>query len=277
MRTLALTEFFIYPKSNFTISFIFLPKNKREAMNLIYNWCRVSDNIVDAELPLDEKKKFLVSWIKEFEKGLKKESSYQILNNLSTIIEKFNIPTEHFKDLLRGMEFDLIKNSYNNFQELDEYCYCVASTVGLISAKIFGYKNKSMEDYAITLGKALQLTNILRDVKQDAKKGRIYLPIEDLKKFNVDKKQIFENNMNDDLRNLLKYNWERAYNYFIEADKYLSIDDKKGFLAAQIMKEIYFTILLKIRDSNYEVFTKTLKLSASKKISIALNCRWKNR
>ncbi|MSP64572.1 MAG: squalene synthase HpnD [Ignavibacteria bacterium] len=278
MEALILSDLLNYnSKSNFTISFVFLPKNKRDAINLVYNWCKVSDSIVDAELPNDRKKQFLHSWVVEFEKGLLGNSQYPILNKLSIVIHKFQIPTEYFLDLLRGMEMDLTKNRYNTFNELEIYCYCVASTVGLICAKIFGYKNEAIEKYAIQLGKALQITNIIRDIKQDATKGRIYIPLEDLQKFNVDEKDIFENRMSDNLRKCINYQWERANQYFTETDKLLVVEEKKGFLAAQIMEEVYYSILLKIRENNYDVFTSNLKVSSYNKFKIAISCWWKNR
>ncbi len=170
-------------KSSFYYAFNLLPNEKRDAMNTVYAFCRQTDDIIDEGNESDELKyEKLHRWRVEFEKAFSGNSEYLLLNKLANTISKFNIPLDPFFELIKGMEMDLQRNQYLTFDDLVLYCYRVASTVGLMCIEIFGYKNKSAKDFAIDLGIALQLTNILRDIKKDAKKGRVYLPQEDFKK-----------------------------------------------------------------------------------------------
>lgn len=257
-------------KSNFFYSFSLLPKEKNEAINTVYAFCRQTDDIVDNE-NADIQKKYsgIREWRDEFEKALAYgNSKYPLLNNLNSVIKKYNIPAEPFFDLIKGMEMDLKKNRYNTFSDLMEYCYNVASTVGLMSIEIFGYNNPKTRDFAINLGIALQLTNILRDIKSDAGKGRIYIPLEDLRRFNYNEKSLLENEYNDEFIKLMKYECERARYFYAEADSQLSREDKGLMFAAKIMENIYFRILNKIEQSNYNVFGGKIRISKIKKLLI---------
>lgn len=168
-------------KSSFYYAFSLLSPEKRDAMNTVYAFCRKTDDIVDeCGDPDDLKYEKLKRWRIEFEKAVYNKSDYALLNKLTNIIQQFNIPLEPFFELIIGMEMDLQKKRYLSFEDLKRYCYHVASTVGLMCIEIFGYKNKSTKDYAVNLGVAMQLTNILRDVGKDAENGRIYLPQNDL-------------------------------------------------------------------------------------------------
>ena len=142
-----------------------------------------TDDIVDEDRDERQKGVLLRKWRMELNRSLRGTSTFPLLNQLSATAQRFNIPVEHFYELIRGMEMDLRTTRYRTFDELREYCYLVASSVGLMCRKIFGYRNESTRDYAINLGIALQLTNILRDIKDDAKRGRIYIPLEDLERF----------------------------------------------------------------------------------------------
>ena len=176
-------------KSSFYYAFSLLPENKRDAMNTVYAFCRETDDIIDNINESEELKyEKLHKWRIELERALRGKSEYFLFNKLVKIIQQFNIPLDPFFELIKGMEMDLQQKRYLKFDDLMLYCYRVASTVGLMCIEIFGYKNKSTKDFAVNLGLALQLTNILRDVKTDAQNGRIYLPQEDLIKFNYPKK-----------------------------------------------------------------------------------------
>jgi len=257
-------------KSNFLYSFSLLPKEKNEAINTVYAFCRKTDDIVDDENESIEKKySRIIEWRDEFEKALiSGDSKYSLLNNVNLIIKKFSIPVEPFFDLIKGMEMDLKKNRYNTFTELMDYCFNVASTVGLMSIEIFGYNNPRTKDFAINLGIALQLTNILRDIKTDAQHGRIYIPLEDLRRFNYSEKDLLSFRYNDDFIKLMKHECERARFFYEEANKSLSKEDKGLMFAARIMEHIYFRVLKKIEKKNYNVFEKKLKVSKLKKIFI---------
>ena len=257
-------------KSNFLYSFSLLPKEKNEAINTVYAFCRKTDDIVDDENESVEKKySRIIEWRDEFEKALiSGDSKYSLLNNVNIIIKKFSIPVEPFFDLIKGMEMDLKKNRYNTFTELMDYCFNVASTVGLMSIEIFGYNNPRTKDFAINLGIALQLTNILRDIKSDAQHGRIYIPLEDLRRFNYSENDLLSFRYNDDFIKLMKHECERARFFYEEANKSLSKEDKGLMFAARIMEHIYFRVLKKIEKKNYNVFEKKLKVSKLKKIFI---------
>jgi phytoene synthase len=264
-------------RSNFYYSFLLLPKPKREAINIVYAWCRIADDIVDEEASVAAKHQSLLQWAKEFELGLSGNSRFHLVNTLSQIIKRFSIPLLHFDDLIKGMEMDLVKSRYETFEDLKLYCYRVASTVGLICTEIFGYKHDGAKIYAENLGIALQLTNIMRDVATDAKKGRIYLPQRDMDYFGYSEEELFAGKYNVKFKRLMMYQAERARSYFAEAIKHLSNEDRPLFIAALIMQEIYFRLLLDIEKAEYNVFARRIKVSTVKKLLITASVWWKNR
>ncbi len=258
-------------KSSFYYAFNLLPNEKRDAMNTVYAFCRQTDDIVDQENePDDLKYEKLHKWRVELEKSLKGYSDYGLLNKLGKTISQFNIPIDPFFELLKGMEMDLQKNRYLTFEDLKLYCYRVASTVGLMCIEIFGYKHKSAKDFAVDLGIALQLTNILRDVKKDSKNGRIYLPQEDLQKFNYSDNDVIIENYNVDFKKLMAYEAQRAENYFISATRDLNLDDKYSMFAARAMQHIYHKLLEKMIDADFDVYHNNIKVNKFEKVGIAL-------
>ncbi|HQI40864.1 MAG: squalene synthase HpnD [Ignavibacteriales bacterium UTCHB2] len=258
-------------KSSFYYAFNLLPEEKREAMNTVYAFCRKTDDIVDENLdPTDIKYEKLRKWRIELEKSFSGHSEYILLNKLGTTISKFNIPLDPFFELIKGMEMDLQKDRYKSFDDLQLYCYRVASTVGLICIEIFGYKHSSTKQFAIDLGIALQLTNILRDISKDAKNGRIYLPQEDLIKFNYSESDLFSFNYNNNFRELMIYESSRAKSYFNLATSHLNLEDKKTMFAARAMQHIYYKILEKIIDKDYDVYNNEIKVNKIEKVGIAL-------
>ncbi len=257
-------------QSNFYYTFSLLPGKKREALNTIYTFCRSTDDIVDLDHNEHSKKIAMLSrWRKEFEKALLYQSEFPLLNTVAKIIHHFKIPTEPFFELMKGVEMDLFNKRYLTFQDLLEYCYRVASTVGLMAIEIFGYKNQITRDYAINLGIAMQLTNILRDIKEDSKVGRIYLPQEDLKKFHYSEQDILNEVFNDNFRSLMKYESDRAENYYQKATECLNSNDRKNLFTARAMQYIYHGILKKIRKKNYNVFQSRIKISSFEKLFFA--------
>lgn len=264
-------------ESNFFYSFLILPQPKREAIETIYTFCRVTDDIVDGAE--DEKEKYtrLRQWTTELENSLYGVSKYSVLNRLSTIIRRFNIPLHHFYDLLKGMEMDLTKKRYETFEELQEYCYRAASTVGLICAEVFGYKTERTKQYAINLGIALQLTNILRDLKQDAKRGRVYLPQEDLRRFGYTEDELSRSIYNERFVELMKFESARAHYFFKKARGFLAEEDKPFLYAARAMGNIYYLLLQRIERANYDVFSKRIRLPSALKLFIAMGLRIRNR
>ena len=258
-------------KSSFYYAFSLLPDEKRDAMNTVYAFCRQTDDIVDdGNESEDVKFEKLHKWRIELEKALSIKSDYYLLNKLVKIIKQFNIPIEPFFELIKGMEMDLQQKRYLNFDDLTLYCYRVASTVGLMCIEIFGYKDKSAKDFAINLGLALQLTNILRDVKPDASNGRIYLPQEDLNKFNYSEQELVSNIYNENFISLMKYESQRAKQYFDKANLALNFEDKPSMFAARAMQHIYYKLLQKIEARNYNVFQEKIRVSGLEKIGISI-------
>lgn len=258
-------------KSSFYYAFNLLPAEQRDAMNTVYAFCRETDDIVDEGF-IDDNLKYekLRKWRIELEKSLHGHSDYQLINKLSRTIQKFNIPLEPFFDLLKGMEMDLQQNRYPTFNDLQKYCYHVASTVGLMCIEIFGYRHPSAKDFAINLGIALQLTNILRDVRKDAERGRIYLPKEDLNNFDYMESDIFNNTYNDNFQKMMKFQVERAREFFNKATQSLNREDKKAMFAARAMQHIYYRMLNKIVDADYDVYHNKIRISKVKKVGISL-------
>jgi len=254
-------------KTNFLYSFSLLPKDKYEAINTVYAFCRQTDDIVDNEMDSTELKfRKIREWKNEFEKALKGSSSYALLNQVTKIIRNFSIPVEPFFELIKGMEADLQVSRYKDFNTLYQYCFRAAATVGLMCIEIFGYKTQSAKEYAVNLGIALQLTNILRDVKFDALNGRIYLPEEDMKKFGYTEDDLMNFRYNESFVELMKYECKRARDYFEKANNAFAKEDRKQLFPARIMQKIYFNILEKIEKMNYNVFSKKAKVSKLKKL-----------
>ncbi len=264
-------------QSNFYYSFLILPKPQRDAIETIYTFCRVTDDIVDEGPDDTEKHARLLHWTDELKRALYGVSTFTLLNKLGTIIHRFKIPVDHFYDLIKGMEMDLTQNRYGTFSELEQYCYRVASTVGLICAEVFGYRNAETRQYAINLGIALQLTNILRDIKSDAKRGRIYLPLEDLRRFGYTEAELLAGTYNDRFVELMKFECQRTHEYFRRAKASLAEEDKVLFSAARTMGNIYYLLLRRIERSQYNVFDRRIRLSSPIKLFVAIALRVRNK
>ena len=257
-------------KSSFYYSFLILPRPKRDAIETIYAFCRYTDDIVDDARDEKEKHALLLQWTEELKRSLYGISRYSLLNKLASIIRRFNIPVVYFYELIKGMEMDLTNTRYGTFAELEQYCYRVASTVGLICAEVFGYTQEKTKEYAINLGIALQLTNILRDIKADAKNGRIYLPLEDLERFGYTEEDLLHCTYDERFVNLMRFECARAHEYFRRAKACLAEEDKPLFTAARTMGNIYYLLLVRIERAQYDVFTRRIRLSSSLKILVAM-------
>ncbi len=256
--------------TNFFYSFSVLPKHKRDAIHTVYAFCRYTDDIVDEEQDESRKVVLLRKWRMELGRALRGTSTLPLLNQLSSTALRFNIPVGHFYDLIRGVEMDLAKNRYETFDELQEYCFLVASSVGLMCRQIFGFRNESTRDYAVNLGIALQLTNIIRDVKDDARKGRIYIPLEDMRRFGYTEDDLLNARYTPEFISLMRFECDRAKGYFERARRALRDEDKHYFFAARIMWSIYAHILRRIEQSNYNVFKRRISISKPLKLLITL-------
>jgi phytoene synthase len=265
-------------KTSFYYSFSLLPRDEREAMHKVYAFCRYADDIIDEEEagvaePTQHalrKRERLNRLRLEVERCYRGESRHPILGPLSAVVRRFQIPKQYFLTLLDGMEMDLVKNRYNTFEDLREYCYCVASVVGLICIEIFGYQYEETKEYAVNLGIALQLTNILRDIKSDAQRGRIYLPLEDLRAFGYTEEDLMANRYNLPFIELMRYETRRAREFYGKARAALRADERKTMFAAEIMDAIYYRMLEKIELNEFNVYAKKISVRAPHKIWIAV-------
>lgn len=269
--------------TNFFYSFSFLPKDEREAMHRVYAFCRYTDDIVDAD-PLNNsedmirrKRERLMWWRNEVDKCYSGTSTHPILLPLSAVVQRFAIPRQYLHVLIDGCERDLIQSRYETFDELKEYCYSVASIVGLMCIEIFGYKYDETKEYAVNLGYALQLTNILRDIRQDKERGRIYLPLEDLQRFDYSQEDLFNEVYNDNFIELMSFQTRRVREYYHKARAALRSDERMTMFAAEIMDAIYYRLLEKIELQNYNVYKKKIAVSTPHKVLIALRLWMKTR
>jgi phytoene synthase len=258
-------------RSNFYYSFLFLSKGKREAMYAVYAFCRSVDDVADGSAPLDEKQALLDEWRRELDRCYEGKPGHPITVKLAQTLQNFPIPKEYFEELIAGVEMDLIHSRYPTFHELYEYCYRVAGVVGLMCIEIFGYRNPKAKDYAVNLGVALQLTNIMRDLKVDAERGRIYLPQDELARFSYGEDELLQGVYTPAFLELMRYVGSRARHYFHNARQLLAEEDRRSLFAAEIMGAIYYRLLESIEASRYRVFDRTITLPTSRKLWIALS------
>ena len=262
--------------SSFTVSFIFLPKIQREAMTALYAFCREVDDVVDECTDYSVAQTKLNWWKSEVANLYLNTPQHPVTKALQPVIVKFNLAQEHFLEIIDGMEMDLKFNRYEDFKQLQLYCYRVASVVGLLSAQIFGFKNRKTLKYAHDLGMAFQLTNIIRDVGEDARRGRIYLPLDELKKAKVTEDDILQSRETPAVKELMEYQIERAESYYDKALRELPAEDAKQQRAGLMMAAIYRTLLREIKaDSAEKVLNFKTKLPPFRKILLAVQTYFK--
>jgi phytoene synthase len=251
----------------------FLPREKRLAAYAVYAVCRISDDSIDLPQnpslsPIDSIKAMKIRIHTAY-------TTDPITDNLlaafKDTVTHYAIPERYFTELLAGMEMDITQNRYSHFDELYTYCYRVAGIVGLIMLKIFGASDPKAESSAVELGVALQLTNIIRDIKEDLERGRIYLPQEDMQRFGVTEADIAGHRLNDNFKKLLQFEITRARQYYHQAVKGIRlIGDKRGRLVALAIKELYAAILEETEKNNYDIFSRRLYVKPLKRCSILL-------
>jgi squalene synthase HpnD len=253
-------------QSNLALSFAALPQAEREAMSVFYAFCRVVDDVADStELPLEEKRRQLGQWREEIRRAYLSEPLTPLGRELAQIIRRYLIPPTPLEEILNGVENDLDTHRFPTFAELDLYCYRVASAVGLVSIEIFGCRHPRTRDYAVALGMAFQLTNIVRDVKKDAGFGRIYLPADELARFGVTEGDIMEARWSEKMRQLFRFQALRARHYYAKAHRLMVPSDRPRLIAAEIMREVYEGLLDQIERRNYEVMGAPVRLSKAAK------------
>lgn len=255
--------------SSFYYSFLFLPPARRQAIMALYAFCREVDDVVDecSDPALASTK--LAWWRMEVERVANKQATHPVGLALQTVSPEIRLPGERLNEIIDGMEMDLQQTRYLDFAGLSLYCYRVASVVGLLAAEIFGYRDTQTEQYAHDLGMAFQLTNIIRDVGEDARRGRIYLPIDELQRFNVPAADILNARHSDNFAALMQFQYERAQRYYQQALAALPAGDRKNQRPGLIMAAIYRTLLEEIRRENFQVLHQRISLPPTRKLWLA--------
>ena len=263
-------------KSNLALSFAALPQAERDAMSVFYAFCRVVDDVADStDLPIEEKKRQLGEWRQEIRRAYMDKPLTPLGTEMAQIIRTYLIAPTPLEEILNGMEMDMSILRYPDFALLDQYCYRVASAVGLVSIDIFGCRDSRTRDYAVALGKAFQLTNILRDVKKDASFGRIYLPLDEMAAFGVSEDDILSGRFNEKMRQLFRFQHHRARHFYAKAHRLMVPSDRPNLLAAEIMREVYEELLNKIERRNFDVMTSPVRVSKPAKIWLPFRAKFR--
>jgi phytoene synthase len=242
--------------SNLAMAFVLLPREKRQEMAALYAFCREVDDVADDEtVPAEVRAAKLQAWREDVRKACEGgEPRFAVNRELQPVIERRNLRFELFDELLKGVETDLEKRRYATLDELELYCYRVASVVGLLSIEIFGYSNAGCREYAVHLGKALQLTNILRDVRNDAERDRLYIPLELCERFGVRPEDILAGRYDGNYVRLAQHLADRAKGYYQKATETLPVGDRRSMATAELMGSVYWKLLRKIEQRQFNVF-----------------------
>jgi 15-cis-phytoene synthase len=242
--------------SNLTWGFALLPKAKRNGMAALYAFCREVDDIADEDrIPAERRRRQLADWREDIRRACAgQEPQFAVNRELQPAIQRYHLPLEHFDELIKGVEMDLDINRYRDYEQLDLYCYRVASVVGLLSIEIFSYSDAASRHYAVYLGKALQLTNILRDVRTDAERGRIYLPLSELERFGVTPEEVLQSQYSERFFALAQSIAARAKHFYQKARETLPEADRRSMVAAELMASVYWRLLRKLESKRFNVF-----------------------
>jgi 15-cis-phytoene synthase len=255
-------------RSNLAFALATLPPARKRDMIHFYAFCRVVDDLADDEHePVEKKRAALAQWrhaVLHGGEGVHDE----VMRETVALPERYGFPVAHLAEIIDGVACDLDRNRYATFEDLQGYCYKVASVVGLASMKIFGAQQEQTKEYAVALGYALQLTNIIRDVGEDAGIGRIYIPQEDLQRFGVDESDLLTGRSSPAFIRMMDFQYERAERFYQSAAAALPAADKPFMIAARMMGAVYHQILLKLRTERYPVFEKRMKLGKLRKLTL---------
>jgi len=270
-------------KTSFYYSFLALPAPQRRAITAVFDFCRAVDDAIDLEPDPARARAALDLWRQEvaevFDGRTPKTTQGRALQ---PFVEPFHLPREQFEALIDGVGMDAAPRRYESFADLEPYCHRVASSVGLMCAEIFGYREQAVLDYARDLGVALQLTNILRDVAVDYRRDRMYLPLEDLARFGCSERDIKAEVAqagggvkSQHVRAALEHQATRAHVFFSRAARALPATDARRFVAAEIMRLIYFDLLRRIQRADFDVFTRLIRVPKPRQAMLALETWWK--
>jgi phytoene synthase len=254
-------------KSNLALAFVSLPRGRREDITVFYAWCRVIDDLADDPGASKESRaRALDHWKRALEAPVSPEPP--LAPPVRALRKKYQLTTEHFLEIIAGVEMDLDGASYETWEDLRLYCYRVASAVGLISIEIFGCRDPASREYAVALGLALQLTNILRDVGEDWRNGgRIYLPREDLARFGYTAEDLAAERRTPAFLQLMEFQAERAQRFYEQADALKPASDRHALVAAEIMRRIYGKLLSAMQRDGFRIFGKRYRLTKWQKLT----------
>ncbi len=258
--------------SNFYYSFLFLPSARRDAMYTVYAFCKAVDSAVDEPPPGSNPEEELRRWRAELDAAYGGTPTWPIMISLAHHVKELSIPKAYFAELIKGVEMDLTTPRYQTFDELSVYCYRVASVVGLICLHIFGPISPHAQDYAVDLGMAFQLTNILRDIGSDAEQGRLYLPLEDLARFGCTESDLLLRKESPQLLELLRFEAEKARQFYAKAQaalESLPARDRRALTVAEIMRALYSRILERIERPSHQIFGPRTRLSTAHRLAVA--------
>lgn len=255
--------------SSFYYSFRFLPETQRRAITALYAFCREVDDVVDECSDPDVARNKLHWWRQEVSLLPQGAPQHPVTQALQQVSQRFNLPVENLHEIIDGMEMDLERNRYETFKELNLYCHRVAGVVGSLSAEIFGYQDRQTLRFGHALGMAFQLTNILRDVREDAMRGRIYIPEDEMHRFGVGPADFMQAQTSEPLRGLLAAQWERARDAYQNAYALLPECDRYRQRASLIMANIYRTLLDEIQRDNFALLEHRVELTPIRKLWLA--------
>ncbi|MBF8177295.1 MAG: presqualene diphosphate synthase HpnD [Burkholderiaceae bacterium] len=255
--------------SSFYYSFLFLTPDRRRAITALYAFCREVDDTVDECTDITIARTKLVWWRKEVGAMMSGEPTHPVTKALQPHMAIYTLESEHLMAIIDGMEMDLDQNRYLDFIGLQKYCWHVASVVGILSAKIFGASSPQTLQYAEKLGLAFQLTNIIRDVGEDARKGRIYLPVNELQQFNVTAADILNARHSDNFEKLMQFQAARAQKLYDEAFALLPKEDRRAQRPGLIMATIYRAVLNEVERDGFHVLNQRISLTPIRKLWLA--------
>jgi phytoene synthase len=251
---------------NFYYAFRTLPPKKRRAIYAAYAFCRFCDDIADEDLPSEEKDRLFGQMRQLLAQSRNSGSSNPVFKALEDATQAFGIPYEYFEEIIEGVEMDLTMTRFANFEELRAYCYKVASVVGLICIEVFGYEEATAREYAIDLGLAMQLTNILRDIKEDAQRDRIYIPQDEMAGFGYSEQELMSGVVNDAFRELMACQAARARHYFDSGKRLFPLVPAESRACPAVLHAVYSGVLDRIEASGYNVFERRIGLSTPEKL-----------
>lgn len=255
--------------SSFYYSFLFLPANRRRAITALYAFCREVDDVVDECTDPDIARTKLAWWRSEIAGLFSDAPTHPVSRALAPVLAEFSLPQIRFQQIIDGMEMDLTHDHYADFGDLQRYCYHVAGVVGLMAVEIFGYEDPETLRYAEDLGTAFQLTNIIRDVGEDARRGRIYLPQDELSRFGVPASDVLQLRNSSAFRALMRFQIERAESFYARALAALPQKDRRNQRAGLVMAAIYRSLLSEIDADGCRVLDRRIQLTPIRKLWLA--------